>query len=186
MEDIYQPRLRQRPREESKLTLKLWIVKYSLPSWIFFLILFPHSIRTRKENKERAVELMRKGKHSEARQFLQRCVDITHEMALTLIQVCRAMNVDCVVAPYEADAQLAYLNKIGLAEYVITEDSDLILFGCRKIIYKLDMTGKCQLIDSDKLHKAMKCKPDKFKMDKFRLMCILSGCDYVESLPGES
>lgn len=30
-------------------------------------------------------------------------------MALDLIKVCRARNIDCIVAPYEADAQLAYL-----------------------------------------------------------------------------
>lgn len=117
---------------------------------------------------------MRKGKHKDAQQMLRRCVDITHEMALELIKRCRAMNVDCVVAPYEADAQLAYLNKAGLADYVITEDSDLILFGCRKILFKLDLAGNCILVDAEKLHLAMDCRAEKFTMDKFRLMCILS------------
>lgn len=27
-------------------------------------------------------------------------------------------------------------------------------------------------------------KPESFNLDKFRYMCILSGCDYLESLPG--
>lgn len=40
---------------------------------------------------------------------------------------------DCIVAPYEADAQLAYLNKAGIAQIIITEDSDLLLFGCEKV-----------------------------------------------------
>lgn len=48
-------------------------------------------------------------------------------------QVARARGVDCVVAPYEADAQLAYLTKCGLAQAVITEDSDLLAFGCQKV-----------------------------------------------------
>lgn len=127
---------------------------------------------------------MRSGNHKDAQAQFRRCVDITHEMALLLIQTCRALNVDCIVAPYEADAQLAYLNKIGLADYVITEDSDLTLFGCRKILFKLDLTGNCVLVDSDKLHLSMDCHVDKFTMEKFRTMCILSGCDYVDSLPG--
>lgn len=127
---------------------------------------------------------MQKGKHSEASKYLRRCVDITHEMALELIKICRAMNVDCIVAPYEADAQLAYLNKIGIADYVVTEDSDLTLFGCKNILFKLDLTGACVLIESDKFHLAMNCNADKFTMDKFRLMCVLSGCDYTDSLPG--
>lgn len=45
----------------------------------------------------------------------------------------RARGVDCIVAPYEADAQLAYLTQSGLAQGVITEDSDLLAFGCKKV-----------------------------------------------------
>jgi len=44
------------------------------------------------------------------------------------------MNIDFVVAPYEADAQLAYLEKIGLIQAIITEDSDLLVFGCKRVI----------------------------------------------------
>lgn len=106
-------------------------------------------------------------------------------MALKLIQKCREINVDCIVAPYEADAQLAYLNKIKIADYIITEDSDLTLFGCKKILFKLDMNS-CTgvLVDTSKLHLAMDIRIEKFTMDKFRLMCVLSGCDYVDSLHG--
>lgn len=43
------------------------------------------------------------------------------------------MGVDCIVAPYEADAQLAYLNRAGYADLIITEDSDLLLFGCKQV-----------------------------------------------------
>lgn len=94
------------------------------------------------------------------------------------------MWINSLFQPYEADAQLAYLNKIGLADYVITEDSDLTLFGCQKILFKLDLNGNCTLVDADKFHLAMDCRQDKFSMDKFRLMCVLSGCDYCDSLPG--
>lgn len=51
-------------------------------------------------------------------------------------QAARSRGVDCVVAPYEADAQLAFLSKSGLAQAVITEDSDLLAFGCKKVFLK--------------------------------------------------
>jgi exonuclease 1 len=59
-----------------------------------------------------------------------------------MIQACREKGVDCIVAPYEADAQLAYLNKIGVAQVIITEDSDLVLFGCDRvrIFYYINVT----------------------------------------------
>ena len=41
-----------------------------------------------------------------------------------------------MVAPYEADAQLAFLSKNCYIDLVITEDTDLIAHGCRSILYK--------------------------------------------------
>ena len=38
-------------------------------------------------------------------------------------------DIQCVIAPYEADSQLAYLNKTEIVDFIITEDSDLLLFG---------------------------------------------------------
>lgn len=139
---------------------------------------------TRKCAKKKAAELLRLGRIDEARSYMKRCINITHEMALQLIKECRKINVDCIVAPYEADAQIAYLNKLNIAQYVITEDSDLALFGCKKIIFKFDLAGNGLLIESDKYHLAMGCHIEKFSIDKFRYMCILSGCDYLDSLPG--
>jgi hypothetical protein len=37
------------------------------------------------------------------------------------------------VAPYEADAQLAYLERTGKISLIISEDSDLIAFGCKRV-----------------------------------------------------
>ena len=50
-----------------------------------------------------------------------------------IFQVCRERGIDCIVAPYEADAQLAFLNKAGIAQVIVTEDSDLLLFGCDRV-----------------------------------------------------
>lgn len=49
-----------------------------------------------------------------------------------------------MVAPFEADAQLAYLNKEGYADVVITEDSDLLVFGCIQVIFYC-VVGKSSL-----------------------------------------
>ena len=49
------------------------------------------------------------------------------------MQACHEMKVECIVAPYEADSQLAYLSIQGIVDLVITEDSDLLVFGCKKV-----------------------------------------------------
>ncbi|XP_034196050.1 exonuclease tos isoform X2 [Osmia lignaria lignaria] len=138
----------------------------------------------RETNRRKAAELMQMGQHAEGRNLLRRSVDITHEMALELIKECHKMNIDCIVAPYEADAQLAYLNINGIADVVITEDSDLTLFGCKKIFFKMDAYGNGLLVQQDLIHLAMGVSSADFSLDEFRYMCILSGCDYLSSLPG--
>lgn len=42
-------------------------------------------------------------------------------------------GINYVVAPYEADAQLAYLSMKGVVDVVISEDSDTIPYGCRRV-----------------------------------------------------
>lgn len=138
----------------------------------------------RKVARQRAAELYRLDRADEARSYLKRCIDVTHGMALALIKECRKMGVDCIVAPYEADAQMAFFSINKIADVVITEDSDLVLFGCEKILFKLDLMGNGILVEKDKLHLSMQMSPDVYNFDKFRYMCILSGCDYIQSLPG--
>lgn len=87
----------------------------------------------RKNAKVRAAELLRLGRKDEAWNYFRQSIDITPTMALNLIKECRRNNIDCIVAPYESDSQLAYLNMKGIADIVITEDSDLVLFGCDKV-----------------------------------------------------
>lgn len=127
---------------------------------------------------------MREGKVDEARRECSKAVDITHDHAVELMRQCQSIGVDCIVAMYEADSQLAYLNKIGLAEYIISEDSDLILFGAQKILFKLQIDGRCTLFESSKLPQVLGISEEKFNIDKFRRICILSGCDYLDNLPG--
>lgn len=48
-------------------------------------------------------------------------------------QALREEKVRYVVAPYEADAQIAYLFRIGVVTAVIAEDSDMLAFGCQRV-----------------------------------------------------
>ncbi|KAL1769992.1 exonuclease 1 isoform X1, partial [Sigmodon hispidus] len=143
--------------------------------------------RSRRERRQsnllKGKQLLREGKVSEARECFARSVNITHAMAHKVIQAARVLGVDCLVAPYEADAQLAYLNKTGIVQAVITEDSDLLAFGCKKVILKMDQFGNGLEVDQARLGM---CKQlgDVFTEEKFRYMCILSGCDYLSSLRG--
>ncbi|XP_062429626.1 exonuclease 1 [Rhea pennata] len=143
--------------------------------------------KARREKRQASLlkgkQLLREGKLSEAREWFGRSVNVTHVMAREVIKAARAQGVDCIVAPYEADAQLAYLNKTGMVQAIITEDSDLLAFGCKKVFLKIDKFGNGLEIDQARLGN---CKQlgNVFTEEKFRYMCILSGCDYLPSIHG--
>jgi exonuclease-1 len=62
-------------------------------------------------------------------------------------QALKAEQVPYIVAPYEADAQLAYLEKEGIVDGIITEDSDLLVFGCRNVSV-VSVTLSCLMRDN--------------------------------------
>ncbi|XP_044162007.1 exonuclease 1 [Bufo gargarizans] len=137
----------------------------------------------RKLNLQKGKQLLREGKLSEARDCFTRAVNITSKMAHEVIKAARSEGIDCIVAPYEADSQLAYLNRHGFAQAIVTEDSDLLAFGCKTVILKMDKFGNGLEIDQNRFGM---CKHlgDVFTEEKFRYMCILSGCDYLPSIHG--
>ena len=67
-------------------------------------------------------------------------------MALALMKRCREKNFNYVVSPYESDAQLTYLQKIGVTDFIMTEDLELLVFGDPafiKVIFKTNFDTIC-------------------------------------------
>ncbi|XP_074316592.1 exonuclease 1 [Silene latifolia] len=146
--------------------------------------------RHRKANREMAMEKLREGNINAASDLFQRAISITPAMAHQLIQVLRQENVELTVAPYEADAQLAYLSNLAESEggiqAVISEDSDLLAYGCPSVIFKMDKFGNGEEIALDKVFSSTDLKPSfrNFNRVLFIEMCVLAGCDFLPSVPG--
>ncbi|KAJ8443284.1 hypothetical protein Cgig2_010179 [Carnegiea gigantea] len=146
--------------------------------------------RRRKANKEMAMQKLKEGNVNAATELFQRAISITPSMAHELIKILRSENVEFLVAPYEADAQLAYLSSLGEEEggivAVISEDSDLLAYGCPAIIFKMDRFGNGEEIVLDKVFNSTIPKPSfrHFNKSLFIGMCVLAGCDFLPSVPG--
>ncbi|XP_061999644.1 exonuclease 1-like [Rosa rugosa] len=88
------------------------------------------------------------------------------------------------VAPYEADAQLTHLASKKIIDAVITNDSDLIAFGCKKIIFNMDVEEEtCDYYSFDRLKEVNDDYKD-FSQKKLLEMAIMIGCDYLPNLAG--
>ncbi|CAH2037054.1 unnamed protein product [Thlaspi arvense] len=146
--------------------------------------------RQRKANFDAAMVKLKEGNVGAATELFQRAVSVTSSMAHQLIQVLKSENVEFIVAPYEADAQLAYLSSLELEQggiaAVITEDSDLLAYGCKAVIFKMDRYGKGEELVLDNVFQAVDQKPSfhNFDQELFTAMCVLAGCDFLPSVPG--
>ncbi|CAI7672144.1 unnamed protein product [Penicillium bialowiezense] len=139
--------------------------------------------RRRQESKALGLELQRKGRMPEAYQEFQKAVDVTPYMARQLIEELKQMNVQYVVAPYEADAQLVYLEQQGDIDGIISEDSDLLVFGAKRLLSKLDQHGECIELNRADFAACREVSLAGWSDADFRTMCIMSGCDYLANIP---
>jgi len=138
----------------------------------------------RKEGRRLGLELLKVGKTAQAQQEFQKAVDVTPEMARAFIEELKHHNIQYVVAPYEADSQMAYLERKGIIDGVLSEDSDLLVFGVKCLITKLDKYGDCVEVNRKHFTACREVSFVGWSDADFRKMAILSGCDYLPGIGG--
>ncbi len=119
------------------------------------------------------------------RNYAQSCA-VTYKIRYELIKQCNDTGIPFLVAPYEADAQMARLAHTGIVDLVITEDSDILAYGCPRALFKIDFDSfqgqEIQLMRD--LGDNVTLSFRNWTHDMFVFMCIISGCDYCKGLPG--
>ncbi|OAD07675.1 hypothetical protein MUCCIDRAFT_135323 [Mucor lusitanicus CBS 277.49] len=140
--------------------------------------------RNRQTALKQGLHLYEQGKIAAAEKFFQQSVSISNEMIIAVIRKLMEKKIQCIVAPNEADAQLTHLANTGKVDAVVTEDSDLLAFGCTKVIYKIDRYGDGIEICMDKVINDYRSTLYEYDAETIRHICILSGCDYLPSVKG--
>lgn len=130
----------------------------------------------RNAKKETAISFLKTGNFTKFKSLYTSSIDITPKMTLEIIKKLKEIEVEYIIAPYESDAELAYLASINYIDYVCTEDSDLIAYGCPRIIYKFDYRKESfQLFESSAIFKKF------LSYEQFLEFCVLAGCDYFKA-----
>lgn len=144
-------------------------------------------MRDRSAWLQRASQLECDGNTSAAAECYQKAVHISSAMRNAAVSFLRAsLGVRVIVAPFEADAQLAYLERNGVVNAVITEDSDLVPLGCYRVLFKLDKHGFCEKLKREWLSVSSRSSVDfsGFSEEMLITACALSGCDYLRGVQG--
>ncbi|CAE6496329.1 unnamed protein product [Rhizoctonia solani] len=134
------------------------------------------SYATMRESLDAEISALRK----ERAAALRDAEDVTAQMSAQIQVLLRLFGVPFVNAPMEAEAQCAFLAQRGLVEGVITDDSDVFLFGAGRV-YR-NMFNQSKIVEcflAADLEREL-------GLDRETLISLayLLGSDYTEGLPG--
>merc|ERR1719506_2819688 len=93
------------------------------------------------------------------------------------------MGVPVITAPSEAEATCAALCRDGLVYGAATEDADCLTFGTKVLIRNL-MAAESQKKTILEVSLERVLEQLNITMDQFIDFCILSGCDYCDTIKG--
>ncbi|MDT7861472.1 MAG: flap endonuclease-1 [Saccharolobus sp.] len=110
-------------------------------------------LERRKKIKEEAEKKLEKakveGKVEDMRKYSQAAIKLTNEMVDESKKLLENMGIPVIQAPSEGEAEAAYLNLIGITWASASQDYDSILFGAKRLIRNLTITGKRKLPNKD-------------------------------------
>lgn len=137
----------------------------------------------REEARKKADNFVKRGDRKLAWKEFMKAAGVSHEMAKSIMVELDLHKVKYIVAPYEADPQMVYLEKIGAVDGILSEDSDLLIFGCRRLITKLNDQAECYEINRDNFARVKKIPSlAQYTPAQLRLVAMLSGCDYTKGI----
>lgn len=137
--------------------------------------------RKKMEIQEKIEMYLEKGKLKEAKGLMSRCLKVDSFMVDRLIDALKEMKIPYMIAPYEADPQLVYLEREGHIDCIITEDSDLIVYGAKKVLFKLSETQGGELYNREKI--LSRCSESVFCLiSKIQEIVSMCGCDYTDGI----
>lgn len=111
--------------------------------------------------------------------YRQQIVSISKEDMIVIQELCDSLSIPFYIAQQEAESFSTYLCKTNQVQLVVTEDSDVLAYGCPRWISGVKTDGTCDSVHISELLTEMK-----FTMDQFLDFCILCGTDFNETIKG--
>ncbi|GAB2283139.1 Elongation of fatty acids protein 2 [Dionaea muscipula] len=132
------------------------------------------------EELKEAIEI---GNKEDIEKFSKRTVKVTQQHNEDCKKLLRLMGVPVIEAPSEAEAQCAALCKSQKVYAVASEDMDSLTFGAPRFVrHLMDPSSKKIPVMEFEIEKIL--VELNLSMDQFIDLCILSGCDYCDSIRG--
>lgn len=105
--------------------------------------------KLKEEAEKKYMKAKEEGSIKEQRKYAQMTIKLTNEMAEESKKLLEAMGIPVVQAPSEGEAEAAYLCSSNLTWAAASQDYDSLLFGAKRLIRNLTLTGKRKLPNKD-------------------------------------
>ncbi|GFQ08467.1 flap endonuclease 1 [Phtheirospermum japonicum] len=128
-------------------------------------------------------EALKTGNMEDIEKFSKRTVKATERHYEDCKRLLRLMGVPVIEAPCEAEAQCSALCKSDKVYAVASEDMDTLAFGAPRFVRHL-MDSSSRKIPVMEFEVSNVLEELNLTMDQFIDLCILSGCDYCDSIRG--
>ena len=105
---------------------------------------------------------------------------VTPEMYVEVQELLTLFGIPYIIAPFEAEAQCAWLEQAGLVDAVVTDDSDVLLFGAKTVCRNIFEARKfVELYTADAIAERLG-----LNREHLTLMALLLGSDYTPGVTG--
>ncbi len=123
---------------------------------------------------------------ADMKKFASRTSKLTSEMIKESKDLLEAFGIPCIQAPSEAEAQASYMVKKGDFYAVATQDSDVLMFQCPKLVRNLSIGGKkkkagklaYESIQPEIIDLSKNLNHLGIDHDQLIVLCMLVGTDY--------
>ena len=139
-----------------------------------------NTIKSRKNNKNKAIENEKNAKDEKDKiKYFKRSLIITTKQFNECKKILDIIGIPYIQADGEADIVCAALVKQNIAYATLSEDIDMLTFGCCKLVKNLTKTNIITELDLSDILKGLDLNNAEF-ID----FCILLGCDYLDTIKG--
>eukprot|EP00927_Polykrikos_kofoidii_P031911 TRINITY_DN27323_c0_g1_i1.p1 TRINITY_DN27323_c0_g1~~TRINITY_DN27323_c0_g1_i1.p1 ORF type:complete len:550 (+),score=80.38 TRINITY_DN27323_c0_g1_i1:56-1705(+) len=140
--------------------------------------------RMRAKSRELLQDAEAAGDSAAVRRHAMRLVKVTQRHNDEALELLRLMGVPAIQAPSEAECVCSALASSGRADFVATEDLDALVFGAPKVLRFLHQaTTRPYSKSIQELSLESVLSAFGFTRPEFIDLCILCGCDYLETIP---
>ena len=155
----------------------------------------PHSLKfkeieKRKELKQEAIqkyqEALEEGRLEDAKKYSQGTVILTDKIIEQSKLILKLLGIPVIQAPSEGEATASILTKDGMAYACASQDYDSLLFGAKRLVRNLTISGKRKIpninkyvnIEPEIIHQSQILESTKLTLEQLVDIGILIGTDF--------